>query len=129
VELTNSKIADFPPQLISIEANSVDAVPLFAKGHMFHTNDITEREAGVCDVMCDTHEKWTTIQALFKGAIDVQYEKDAIFSNTPPHERKPDVPIEQKPVVSIITVRASRHDIMFALEAADKLVRPYPPKS
>src|SRR5437870_5018911 len=93
---------------------------------MFDPNDITEKEDGSCDIFCETIEKHEHIYALLKQHLHVQGDKDAIFSVTPPSQRKRDEPVREKPVVSIINVKAPKSDIMFALDAGEKMIRPYP---
>jgi len=95
---------------------------------MFDQDNITDNGDGTCDVFCDTPEKVATIQELFRGHIDVISTEDAIFSHTPPSERKTGRPLVNKPVVSIIRVSAKPHEIAFALQSAQKMVRPIPHK-
>jgi hypothetical protein len=93
---------------------------------MFDPNDITEKDDGSCDIFCETMEKQEHIYALLEQHLQVQGDEDAIFSLTPPSKRRRGEPIEEKPVVSIINVKAPKADIMFALDAGEKMIRPYP---
>src|SRR2546423_2516789 len=93
---------------------------------MIDPNDITDNGDGTCDIFCETIEKQEQIFALLKQHLQVEGDKDAIFSVTPPSQRRRNEPVREKPVVSIITVRAPRADIQLALDAGEKMVRPYP---
>ncbi|MBI4325108.1 MAG: hypothetical protein HY674_07570 [Chloroflexi bacterium] len=83
---------------------------------------------GTCRIWCDTIEKQDVLYSLARDLLDVIEDEDAVFSVTPPSERKPGTPIEERPVKSFLTVRASYSEVSAALDAHVKMIRPYPKK-
>ena len=87
---------------------------------MFDPNDIFDNGDGTFDIPCESIEKQEQIFALLKQYLQVEGSEDAVFSVTPPSQRRRDTPIIEKPVLSYITVRAPRDEICFAIQAGEK---------